>query len=340
MLAAVVVLLAASFAFLFSGNLYMFFALYIGMLFLIIALTIVYDHYIAREVFPAVNSSLIKMSTKRLQIAEMQNRRFIWIFFLLLGHSIGMLFALAYALDHVDLLQFSGLTVVSFALFYFILYYAIGFAIRKSQEEERPFVLYLRTFSSDADVFTNNIPAARWIAPFEKAIGRLNSVERFAFRAVNRMGLTGVAVGAPGEVMPPLGFRRLWFSDAEWQTAVSSLIERCAAVILNSSPTHWVAWELREIAGQKAVHKLVLMTHARTAAKRAEHLNFAMEVLGLPHVFSADCNAYTIALSQLDKAEPLAIDAYPDDLSAFADAVTVGVYALTAPGLIRGPSSG
>ncbi|MGO9459151.1 MAG: hypothetical protein ACLPWS_16660 [Rhodomicrobium sp.] len=291
----------------------------------------------AHETFSSTNASLSQMRKHRIPVF-VELRRYKSLLILLGLAPIFMVIGIL-AMTYTESILGSRFFITS-TIFYLIMlvlamyfsgYYLFRRDMRRnwsiSQAEGKPFVLYLRTFSVDAELITSSIADARWLAPIEKSFGRLFSVERVVFRAVNGRGLAGVAVGAPGEALPPLGFQRLYFSDAEWQKEVSSLIGRAAVIIVNCSPTHWVKWELEEIRRQEAVSKLILMTHARTASQRVEHLTFAVRPLGVTEA-GCECGSYTIALSQLHKAEPMAIDAYSDDLFSFMDATTAGIYAL------------
>jgi hypothetical protein len=293
----------------------------------------------AREIFPSLNASLVQMRKHQLPIlAEMRRQKGILIALALTPvYFVVFTFADNFILAHAD--PGFGLVsiLISFVVLALVMYFTIYFLLRrdtrrnwtKSDVGEKPFVLYLRTFSVDAGIITGAVAERGSVSAIEKTLGRLFSVEKVVFRAVTTAGLAGVAVGAPREALPPLGFARLYFSDAEWQKQVSSLIQRSAVVILDSSPTHWVEWELAEIRQQAALRKLVLMTHASTPDKRIAHLSFALRALGCDEAVARDCSPSTIALVQLDKARPLTIDAYPDDLFSFLDVTTVGIYALS-----------
>ena len=201
---------------------------------------------------------------------------------------------------------------------------------RHDTAKRAPRALYLRSFSEEATLVVGGLLRSRLSRWIESALGRMFSVERLVFRALIERRLAGIAVGAPGERLPPLGFARLYFSDQEWQRKVAALISECRVIIVNCSMTKWVQWELEEVERQSARCKLMLMAHGRTAEERVGKFNFALQALGIDRALDVGDAANTIILARLDQSEPLEIRAFPDDLFAFLDAVTLSVYVLDA----------
>jgi len=186
----------------------------------------------------------------------------------------------------------------------------------------------LRSFSEDASLVIGGLSRTAFFDGVERALGRIFSVERLVLRALIERRFAGTAVGTPGEKLPPLGFERLYFLEKDWQRAVASLISECPVVVVNCSLTKWVRWELEEIERQGARRKLILIAHGRTADERVGKLNFALHALGHDKRLNVRGGANTIALARLDQSEPVEVGAFPDDLFAFLDAVTLGVYFL------------
>lgn len=175
---------------------------------------------------------------------------------------------------------------------------------------------------------TGDIGRVGFVSKLDKLFGTGFSVERTIYRAVNVHGLTGVAIGAPGERLPPLGFYRLYFSNDEWQREVSALIAQATVILLNSSPTHWVHWELNEIVRQRAVAKLIILTHAPTSRQRVANLDFAFSALGRRERFEAHNDRFVMGAARLDRQEPVLIEGYTDDLFAYMDATSAGIASL------------
>jgi hypothetical protein len=107
--------------------------------------------------------------------------------------------------------------------------------------DPRPPVLYLRPFDDDLQQARSGsgqrlVPAPYQGLSAEQAIGRV-------------MGGIGplVAIGRPGEALPPLGFARLYVADDGWQGAVLALLERAAAVVLVAGLSDGLLWELEQV---------------------------------------------------------------------------------------------
>ncbi len=86
-------------------------------------------------------------------------------------------------------------------------------------------VLYLRSFTADTRV----------------GEGPEHDLER-ALRPLGPM----VAVGLPGEAVPPVGAARLYLSDADWQSVVRSLMDASRLIVLRIGDTPGFWWEVRE----------------------------------------------------------------------------------------------
>lgn len=53
-----------------------------------------------------------------------------------------------------------------------------------------------------------------------------------------------IAIGKPGEPLPPLGAARTYFADDEWQNAIDTTVRRAGAVIMLTAGTSGFEWEL------------------------------------------------------------------------------------------------
>jgi hypothetical protein len=56
-----------------------------------------------------------------------------------------------------------------------------------------------------------------------------------------------VAIGRPGEKLPPLGAARLYVCGDDWQTEVRSLLADPALVVLRLGSTEGFHWEVRHV---------------------------------------------------------------------------------------------
>lgn len=53
-----------------------------------------------------------------------------------------------------------------------------------------------------------------------------------------------VAIGRPGEKLPPIGVRRLYVADSTWQEVVIDLMRRARAVVIRPGPGEALLWEM------------------------------------------------------------------------------------------------
>lgn len=93
-------------------------------------------------------------------------------------------------------------------------------------------ILYLRDFGSD--------PAA--------GLARLSitSEEEQLMNALGRIG-KAMAVGRPGEKLPQIGASRVYFTDAEWQDRVATLIRAARLVVIRTGNGPGLQWEVQQI---------------------------------------------------------------------------------------------
>jgi hypothetical protein len=68
-----------------------------------------------------------------------------------------------------------------------------------------------------------------------------------------------VAVGRPGEGLPPLGAARDYWPDKTWQEKVQALLEEAPLIFVVVGRTTGVAWEIGKIVELGLVRKLVLL---------------------------------------------------------------------------------
>lgn len=68
-----------------------------------------------------------------------------------------------------------------------------------------------------------------------------------------------MAVGKPGETLPPLGAERVYLGDDDWQGVVRDLIAKSDPIILIAGTTPWVRWELASILGQSRLERAVIV---------------------------------------------------------------------------------
>ena len=120
-------------------------------------------------------------------------------------------------------------------------------------KDERPPILFLRSFSDDP-----KINAAAGIT--HEGLAQLIdfSVETRLANHFMRFG-PFIAIGSPQETVPQIGAARVQLSDDEWQAAVTNWMETSSVIVMYAGTTHWVSWELQRIIEGGWTDKLIIL---------------------------------------------------------------------------------
>jgi hypothetical protein len=107
-------------------------------------------------------------------------------------------------------------------------------------------ILYLRSFGRDARYMDpggcGQLPRLLILGPFGH-----QTVEHSLAFAINDFRPL-VAIGQPGEQLPPLGAARLYVAgDADWQQVVAEMTKACPLVILRIGATPGFWWEIEHL---------------------------------------------------------------------------------------------
>ena len=104
-------------------------------------------------------------------------------------------------------------------------------------EDPRPPVIYLRSFDDD------DTPVdLEWaLADIMETVGPF------------------VAIGRPGDKIPPLGASRSYVADKDWQGFVIKLLDRSALVVLLAGKTEGLHWELGQCGRRIQPSRLVVL---------------------------------------------------------------------------------
>jgi hypothetical protein len=103
-------------------------------------------------------------------------------------------------------------------------------------------VLYLRSFKDDA-----LLQFGGWEEQFATALQAIGPV---------------VAIGRPGESLPPLGAARTYVSGEDWQQVVAEWLPRAALVVVRLGETDGVWWEVEQAAARVPPERLLLLVPA------------------------------------------------------------------------------
>lgn len=149
--------------------------------------------------------------------------------------------------------------------------------------DERPPVLYLRSFWNDDDMATvplGNVEEKKsfWGTVIIRVLPSIKNEEELLAKQLKRIG-PPIAVGSPNEEFTRLGMARMHFNDDEWQEKVTELINRSALVIMLAGFTSNFWWELETVVRNLDPKKLIVLLPFETRSE---------STLGI----SVDVNAY------------------------------------------------
>jgi hypothetical protein len=112
------------------------------------------------------------------------------------------------------------------------------------EKDQRAPVLYLRSFKDDEIMAKGPKPDL--------------SEEEILARALAEIGPC-IAIGKPGEKLPPLGMSRLYLTEGDWQPRVLDLMKKAGLVVMRAGSTEGL-WEELKIAAQNIdPRKLVIL---------------------------------------------------------------------------------
>jgi hypothetical protein len=126
---------------------------------------------------------------------------------------------------------------------------------------DRPKVLYLRPFKSDASILGQALSANIGYFPM---LGLATEEEQFA-EAVRPIGDL-IAIGRPGENLPSPGAARLYAGSEEWQRTVIDRMQAARLVVIRAGSGPGILWELhkaREIVEPRNLLILILKMRRR-----------------------------------------------------------------------------
>ncbi|CAM5265675.1 hypothetical protein STENM327S_07719 [Streptomyces tendae] len=120
------------------------------------------------------------------------------------------------------------------------------------------YLLHLRPFAVDAAMALPPEEAPGWYtrSPFEIS----GSLEQFLTRQFRGLGRV-IAIGQPGELLPPLGAERGYLPVDNWKDTVSNLIRGARAVFLTAAPGPGTVWEFTEALRTTTPDRILLLVY-------------------------------------------------------------------------------
>ncbi len=122
------------------------------------------------------------------------------------------------------------------------------------QHDQRPPVLYLRSFLDDRLTMSARTANGRvWAERFSP-----HTFEEVVCDHLWRYGPV-VALGMPGDRLPPLGAVRNYFEGDEWRGGVLELMRKASVIVLALGRTESLQWELERLAASNLLSRTVVV---------------------------------------------------------------------------------
>lgn len=189
------------------------------------------------------SSSLQEPSYHQFLVPESAARRFMQLVLGLLSFLVGLVGLIFATHARFDNLKYLLLAISSLPISWSLLACGQRMLARRAQtvlrKHKEPPIIYLRSFVTDA----------RWLQHpsdlFWMVIspGRLESPEESLCKALRGVGPL-IAIGNPGEMIPPSGAARMYVQHDKWQYVVEQLAKNSQFVIFRSGATEGFWWEV------------------------------------------------------------------------------------------------
>ena len=136
-------------------------------------------------------------------------------------------------------------------------------ASEATARDPRPPILLLRSFSDDHSL---HVPKTGLLAPLTRRFtGKTVTFEEILVKVFGAYGPV-LAIGRPGETLPPVGAARAYVpEDEDWKDEVRALASRSAWIVLVLGSSEGIRWELDMVLGLGSLEKVVIALPPLTA---------------------------------------------------------------------------
>jgi hypothetical protein len=122
-------------------------------------------------------------------------------------------------------------------------------------------ILYLRSFEIDEDTSRPSI------LEFFGILLATSTPEQKLAQQLSRVGPV-IAIGRPGEALPPLGAARFYVTDELWKQKVADAAAASRLVVWTSGVSEGLRWEISYLLRSLSMERLVLWAHPHLVVKR------------------------------------------------------------------------
>jgi hypothetical protein len=156
-------------------------------------------------------------------------------------------------------------------------------AVELRQRDQRPPILYLRSFEDDQLAVATVLSARR---PFFEML-RVRGTDPFEEAITWELAPYGpvIAVGRPGRSLASLGAAREHLADDGWQQDVAQLMGDCRAIVMTIGATDGLRWEVQRVAAEQHASKTIFVFPPLDGESLRERWRFTADAL---HVAGVD----------------------------------------------------
>jgi hypothetical protein len=136
---------------------------------------------------------------------------------------------------------------------------------RWTGDVKRPPILYLRSFSDDEKINALGIFSH---------LGLFETEEQTISRFLSHIGPV-ISIGRPNEILAPLGARRMYVDDTQWQNAVVELLEQSLLIVLRLGYSRGLSWEIETVVRLCDPRRVIVycpLPFAERKSRSREHL--------------------------------------------------------------------
>lgn len=148
-------------------------------------------------------------------------------------------------------------------------------------------VFFLRAFNDDQV----NLPAEKktWLGWTLDFLPRRSNLDEMLVEEGSYYGPV-VALGSPGDKLPPYGAARGYFAEKDWKGAVQQLATQSRAIIICVDDTDGIWWEVGNLVQRQRVDKTLILFHPKYTQKAANQAIIAKfcEAMGRAGVAAGD----------------------------------------------------
>ncbi|HVH28349.1 MAG TPA: hypothetical protein VM818_16400 [Vicinamibacterales bacterium] len=132
-------------------------------------------------------------------------------------------------------------------------------------EDERPPILFLRDFDDDqVSLGQGSLPAWSRVVDPGVELANLEDVMQ-TYAALGPL----VAIGRPEDVRPPIGVARRYVRSGDWQSVVLSLMDGARIVVVGTSDSPGLVWEIEHLRDRGHLEKSVFVLPPTAAGNAA-----------------------------------------------------------------------